>query len=264
MAHPASGLCYLYLVIRASDRLILALDIPHDPANPDRSIEVRDAQALVDRLGDRVSFYKVGWPLYLAPGGHAFPEALIEQKKRVFLDLKYGDIPHTVRKLVTALAPSGIEFLTIHGATEAVRQAVEARNAARPTALRLLRVTLLTSMGAEDLAEMGFSLSVQDYVERMALSAKAAGCDGVVCSGADAANVRAKIGEEMIIVTPGIRPAGGSADDHKRLSTAAGAIKGGSDYLVVGRPILRAADPADAVSRLLDEMQAAFDASGRK
>ncbi len=246
-------------MIRASDRLILALDIPHDPDRPDRPIEVRDAQNLVDRLGDLVTFYKVGWPLYLASGGHAFPAALIAQGKRVFLDLKYGDIPHTVRKLVTALAPSGIEFLTIHGATEAVRQAVQARNEARPTALKLLRVTLLTSMDASDLSEMGFSLPVAEYVARMARSAQAAGCDGIVCSGADAAHVRSQTGPGLTIVTPGIRPAGASSDDHKRLSTAAEAIAAGADYLVVGRPILRAPDPAAAVSRLLEEVQTAFD-----
>jgi orotidine-5'-phosphate decarboxylase len=245
------------VVVNAASRLIVALDIPH---GSDRPIEVADAERVVEMLGDRVSFYKVGWPLYLAPGGHAFPAWLIAQGKRVFLDLKYGDIPHTVRKLVTALAPSGIEFLTIHAATAAVRQAAEARDSARPTALKLLRVTLLTSMDASDLEEMGFALPVPEYVARMARSARAAGCDGVVCSGADAANVRGVVGPDLTIVTPGIRPAGAPADDHKRLATAGDAIRAGADYLVVGRPVLRAADPRDAVARLTEEMQAAFDA----
>jgi orotidine-5'-phosphate decarboxylase len=241
-------------VVNAAARLILALDIPH---GSDRPIEVGDAQRLVDLLGERVSFYKVGWPLYLAPGGHAFPAWLIAQGKRVFLDLKYGDIPHTVRKLVSVLAPSGIEFLTLHGATAAVRQAAEARDAARPTTLKLLRVTLLTSMDASDLEEMGFALPVPEYVARMARSAKAAGADGVVCSGAEAAGVRAVVGPDTIIVTPGIRPAGEGADDHKRLATARDAIRAGADYLVVGRPVLRADDPRDAVARLVEEIESA-------
>lgn len=246
-------------MVNASDRLILALDIPNDPEHPDRPIQVADAERLVDTLGDLVTFYKIGWPLYLAEGGHAYPAALVRAGKHVFLDLKYGDIPHTVRKLVTALAPTGIEFLTIHGATEAVRQAVAGRNAAMPTRLKLLRVTLLTSMDAGDLDEMGFALPVNEYVARMARSAQAAGCDGIVCSGADAAHVRSVVGPGLTIVTPGIRPAGAGADDHKRLSTAGDSIRAGADYLVVGRPVLRARDPKAAVSALLEEMQAAFD-----
>ncbi len=250
--------------MNASERLILALDVPHDLANPDRPIQVADAQRVVDTLGNLVQFYKIGWPLYLAEGGHAWPAALIRQHKRVFLDLKYGDIPHTVRKLVEALAPTGLDFLTLHGSTEMVRQAVAARNRAPATKLKLLRVTFLTSMDTSDLAEFGFTSSVPDYVARMARTAQHAGCDGVVCSGADAAHVRREVGPEFTIVTPGIRPAGASADDHKRLATAADAIAAGADYLVVGRPILRAPDLRAAVATLLDEMEAAFRRRGTR
>jgi orotidine-5'-phosphate decarboxylase len=248
--------------LKANERLIVAVDVPNDPLNPSRLIESQDAFRIIDQLDDLVSFFKIGWPLYLVDHGQTIASEFISRGKKVFLDLKYGDIPHTVQKLVATAASHGIDLLSLNASTEAVRCAVVGRDSISGTALKLLRITLLTSMDKEDLEEMGFSIPVLEFVSRMAKKAKDVGCDGVVCSGQEAETVRSVVGSDFLIVTPGIRPRGLSPDDHKRHSTPASAIRAGADYLVVGRPIMRAQDARAATVKILEEMQAAFDKRG--
>jgi len=248
--------------VNALERLIVALDQPHDPENPDRLIEVSDALDIVRELDGLVSFFKVGWPLFLAKGGEAIVKELVEQGKRVFLDLKYGDIPETVKRLIKKVATSGAEFLTISSTTDALRAAVEARNSISGSKLKIFRVTLLTSLDDSDLEKMGYKVSAQEYVLTSARISREAGCDGIICSPMEAAEVRKEVGPNYLIVTPGIRPTGLSRDDHKRSATPKEAILAGADYLVVGRPITRADDLREASSRISDEMQDAFDALG--
>jgi orotidine-5'-phosphate decarboxylase len=228
------------MMIPARDRLIVALDV--------RS--VGEAEAMVARLGDSVSFYKVGLQLVFA-GGLAFAERLGRSGKQVFLDVKLLDIDNTVAGAVANIAAMGITFVTIHAYPQAMRAAVEARGSAR---LKLLGVSVLTSMNDADLTEAGFAGNVGDLVAVRAKQARAAGMDGLVASPAEAAAVRAVVGPDMAIVTPGIRPAGATADDQKRIATPAGAIKAGADYLVVGRPVTAAADPKGAAEAIVAEI----------
>jgi len=228
----------------ARDRLIVALDV--------RS--VGEAEAMVARLGDSVSFYKVGLQLTFA-GGLAFAERLGRSGKQVFLDVKLLDIDNTVAGAVANIAAMGMTFVTIHAYPQAMRAAVEARGHAR---LKLLGVSVLTSMNDADLTEAGFAGNVGDLVALCAKQARAAGMDGLVASPAEAAAVRAIVGPDMAIVTPGIRPAGATADDQKRIATPAAAIQAGADYLVVGRPITAAADPKAAADAIQHEIAAAL------
>lgn len=243
--------------IDAAKRLIVAIDVPHDLDNPTRIITEADANFIIKELEDLVSFFKVGWPLYLSEEHIA--DKLIDQGKKVFLDLKYGDIPETIKRLVTKSASSKIDFLTINGSTDVLRAAAEGRNAIKSSSLKILRVTLLTCMGESDLAESGFDISTEDYVTKMAILGKDAGCDGVICSGQEVAAIRKAIGKDFLIVTPGIRPSGFSVDDHKRYTTPREAILAGADYLVMGRPIMRSADPHATVKQVIEEMQDAFN-----
>jgi orotidine-5'-phosphate decarboxylase len=235
--------------INASERLIVALDVP----------SVDDAKTLVARLDGVVSFFKVGLELYTSAGPE-FVRWLISQEKRVFLDLKFLDIEQTVRRATEQAARLGATFLTVHEAGKAVAAAAEG---ARGSDLKILAVTVLTSWDASDLREMGVGLPVEDLVLHRARKAIAAGAHGVVASGREAAALRENLGQEggksFLIITPGIRPSGASADEQKRATTPADAIRAGADYLVVGRPITQAPDPRDATMRILDEMQKAFD-----
>ena len=228
------------MTIPARDRLIVALDVRN----------VGEAEAMVARLGDSVSFYKVGLQLVFA-GGLAFAERLGRSGKRVFLDIKVLDIDNTVAGAVANIAAMGMTFVTIHAYPQAMRAAVEARGSAR---LKLLGVSVLTSMNDADLTEAGFAGNVGDLVAVRAKQARAAGMDGLVASPAEAAAVRAIVGPDMAIVTPGIRPAGATADDQKRIATPAAAIKAGADYLVVGRPVTAAADPKGAAEAIVAEI----------
>ena len=228
------------MMIPARDRLIVALDV--------RS--VGEAEAMVVRLGDSVTFYKVGLQLVFA-GGLTFAERLGRSGKQVFLDVKLLDIDNTVAGAVQSIAAMGMTFVTIHAYPQAMRAAVAARGDAR---LKLLGVTVLTSMNQSDLAEAGYAGSVGDLVARRAAEARAAGMDGIVASPAEAAAVRAIVGPDIAIVTPGIRPAGAGADDQKRVATPAAAIQAGADYLVVGRPITSAADPKGAADAIVAEI----------
>jgi len=235
--------------INARERLIFALDVA----------SVEEAREFVRKLDGNVSFFKVGMELYVSSGPALISE-LVSEGKKVFLDLKFYDIPETVKRAVTRVASIGASFLTIHGDTKIIRAAVEGRSGSH---LKLLAVTALTSLDTNDLHEMGFSGSVEDLVVQRAGKALEYGCDGVISSPQEASKVRAlarsKKAGEFLIVTPGVRPAGVATDDHKRLATPGDAIQAGADYLVVGRPIRDAADPCAKAESIIAEMQRAFD-----
>jgi orotidine-5'-phosphate decarboxylase len=230
---------------RARARLIIALDY----------WDIGDAVKLVETLGDEVTFYKIGLGLQLG-GGEGLAKSLIEQGKRVFLDYKYLDIEETVRTAVRRAAAFGVDFLTIHHSTHGIlRAAVEGRGDSR---LKLLCVTVLTSIGADDLKDLGFTCTVEELVLARAKQAQAAGIDAVVASAREAADIRQATGGKLLIVTPGIRPQDASTDDQKRVATPGAAIRDGADYLVVGRPVTRAPDPKHAAQAIVAEMAAAL------
>jgi orotidine-5'-phosphate decarboxylase len=221
------------------ERLIVALDLS----------SVEAAEALVVRLGDAVSFYKIGYQLAYA-GGLSYAQKLTGAGKQVFLDLKLHDIGNTVAQGVKSVAALGVTFLTVHAYPQTMQAAVEARGGA----LRILGVTVLTSYDDNDLKAAGYETSVKALVARRAEQARALGIDGLVCSPEEAANVRAIAGVGMALVTPGIRPAGAVAGDQKRIMTPAAAIAAGADYLVVGRPIVAAPDPRAAAEAIVAEI----------
>jgi orotidine-5'-phosphate decarboxylase len=229
--------------ISPRDRLIVALDLP----------AIADAEAMIARLGDSVTFYKIGLQLIFA-GGIPLAEKLARTGKKVFLDAKLLDIDNTVAGAVASIAAMGVTFLTIHAYPQAMRAAVAARGAAP---LKLLAVTVLTSMDEKDIAAAGYAGSVSALVARRAADARAAGIDGIVASPAEAAAIRQIVGRDVAIVTPGIRPAGAAAGDQKRVASPADAIRAGADYLVVGRPITGAADPKAAADAIVAEIAAA-------
>jgi orotidine-5'-phosphate decarboxylase len=234
------------LAIPARDRLIVALDVP----------SVAEAEAMVARLGDSVAFYKVGLQLIYA-GGIGLARNLAASGKKVFLDAKLLDIDNTVEGAVTSIVPLGVTFLTVHAYPKAMRAAVRAPGS---SALRLLGVTVLTSMDDADLIEAGYAAGADTLVAARAAAARAAGMDGIVASPAEAAAVRRIVGPDMTIVTPGIRPAGTGSDDQKRVATPEAAIRAGADYLVVGRPVTAAADPKSAAETIVAEIEAALAA----
>ena len=221
------------------DRLIVALDLS----------SVEAAQAMVAKLGDAVSFYKIGYQLAYA-GGLGYVPALTGAGKRVFLDLKLHDIGNTVAQGVKSVAKSGASFLTVHAYPQTMKAAVDAREGN----LRILAVTVLTSYDDADLAAAGYHGTVPVLVAARAAQARDIGVDGVVCSAEEAAKIRTIVGAKMALVTPGIRPAGAEAGDQKRIMTPAAAIAAGADYLVVGRPILAAADPKAAAQAIVAEI----------
>lgn len=228
------------------DPLIVALDFDSAEA----------ARELVDRVGDVVSFYKVGMELYAA-AGMDFVRELVARGKDVFLDLKLYDIGETVKRATVQVARSGARFLTVHGSKAVLRAAVEGR-ASSP--LKLLAVTVLTSFDQEDLADLGYPCEVAELVRLRVRNALAAGVDGIVCSPLEVATVRA-LASGAILVTPGVRSAGVGQGDQKRVATPADAIRAGADYLVVGRQITRAPDPRQEALRILAEIQAAASRS---
>jgi orotidine-5'-phosphate decarboxylase len=224
------------------ERLIVALDVP----------SVEAAQAVVSRLGDAVSFYKIGYQLGFA-GGLSYAQELAQSGKRVFLDLKLHDIANTVAAGVKSASRLGVSFLTVHAYPQTMQAAVEARD----HGLRILAVTVLTSFNDADLAAAGYGASVGEVVARRAAQARDIGVDGLVCSPQEAASVRRIVGATLTLVTPGIRPAGASAGDQKRIATPSAAIAAGADYLVVGRPILAAKEPKAAAEAIVAEIAAA-------
>ena len=224
------------------DRLIVALDVS----------SVEAAQAMVAKLGDAVSFYKIGYQLAFA-GGLVFAHTLTGAGKKVFVDLKLHDIDNTVAQGVKSVARLGATFLTVHAYPQTMKAAVAAREAG----LRILAVTVLTSHDDKDLAEAGYNTSVSALVARRAEQARAIGVDGLVCSGEEVAKLRAIVGPKLALVTPGIRPAGSDPGEQKRIATPAAAITAGADYLVVGRPIIAAADPKAAAEAIVAEISGA-------
>ena len=228
----------------AREKLIVALDF----------WDIADARKLVEDLGDEVSFYKIGLGLQLA-GGDAFAIDLKRQGKRVFLDYKWQDIEETIKTAVRRAADLGIDFLTVHAAGGILKAAVEGRGASN---LKILCVTVLTSMDAEDIKEMGFPCNVEDLVLARATKALNAGCDGVIASAREAAKIRMQTNNKLMIVTPAIRPRGSMLDDQKRTTTPSEAIQAGADYLVIGRPITADPDPEHAAAAIIQEIASAL------
>src|SRR5216683_3163320 len=225
------------------ERLIVALDVD----------SVGEAQALVERLGASVSFYKIGYQLGFA-GGLGFARELAEAGNQVFIDMKLHDIGSTVARGVESIARLGATFLTVHAYPQTMHAAVEARAGSK---LRLLAVTVLTSYDDADLAAAGYDFTVPELVAERAAQARDIGVDGLVCSAEEAANLRGIVRPSMVLVTPGIRPPGAAAADQKRVMTPAAAIRAGADYLVVGRPIVAAPDPKAAADAIIAEISAA-------
>lgn len=228
----------------ARERLIVALDVS----------SAREARDLVQRIGDEAGLYKVGLQLFTAEGP-GFVRELVSSGRKVFLDLKFHDIPNTVGQAVRQAAELGASMLTIHGTggTAMLKAAAEAA-AGRVT---LLAVTVLTSMNDEDLQQVGIAGHVLDQAVRIASLAKAAGFGGIVSSPREAAQLRRSLGEGFAIVTPGVRPAGSALNDQQRVATPGEAIASGATHVVVGRPITHAADPAEAARGILEEIQRA-------
>lgn len=226
------------------ERLIFALDVP-DPG---------EARRLVTTLREAVRFYKVGLELFLAGGSFELVDWLIEQDKNVFLDLKLYDIPETVARAVRRLRDRPVSFLTVHGDGAILEAACREKGD-----LKILAVTVLTSLDREGLRELGFAGEVHDLVLSRARRARELGCDGVVASGQEAAALKDEFGEDLIYVTPGIRPAESRpSDDQKRVVTVEEAIRNGSDYVVIGRPIRDAADPYEAALQIQGTIQGLF------
>jgi orotidine-5'-phosphate decarboxylase len=232
-----SGSNYLGL---AREKLIVALDYWN----------IEDARKLVRDLDDEVSFYKVGLGLQLV-GGNEFARELIAEGKRVFLDYKYYDIAETVQRAVAQAAELKITFLTVHGVASIMKAAVAGRG---NSDMKVLGVTVLTSMDAEDIREMGFECSVEDLVVARAKRALEIGVDGVIASALEVAELRKQTSDKLMIVSPGIRPSGGAMHDQKRVATPAEAMRAGADYLVLGRPIYAADNPKTAAQAIIQEM----------
>jgi orotidine-5'-phosphate decarboxylase len=230
--------------IAPRDRMIVPLDLPG----------VEAAEAMVGKLGDAVTFYKIGYQLAYA-GGLPLTQKLVDSGKKVFLDLKLHDIGNTVARGVESVARLGATFLTVHAYPQTLKAAVEGRAGSN---LKILAVTVLTSYDDGDLHAAGYRLGVSDLVEARAQQAQVLGVDGIVCSAEEAAAVRKIVGHQMNLVTPGIRPAGAEVGDQKRVMTPARAIAAGADYLVVGRPITGAADPRAAAEAIQAEIKQAL------
>jgi len=231
--------------------IIIALDVE----------TAEEARRLVCSLGDSVSFYKVGLELYAA-AGMDFVRELKTQGHRVFLDLKLYDIGETVRRAVAQVAKAGADFLTVHASRAVMEAAVAGRG---ESGLKLLAVTVLTSVNESDLRQDGYTCSISELVDLRVRNAIEAAVDGIVCSPLEVAKVRAMTGQRAILVTPGVRSAGAAAGDQKRVATPPEAIANGADYLVIGRQVTRAPDPRAEMLRVLEEIRGArlSDAAGR-
>ena len=231
---------------KAADRLIVALDVD----------TTKKALDIIEYLNGLVSFFKVGYQLFIAEG-LTFVRRLIERNNRVFLDLKMDDVEETIRRAVANIAASEVEFLTIHGSGATVRAARDGRGAREKP--KLLSVTLLSSLDANDLKDLfaDSKLTVESYVKWRAKQAIDNGCEGLIASGETIGMLR-KLYPSAIIVAPGIRPADSSRDDHKRALSPDDAIRAGADYLVVGRPIRNSSNPRNAAEKIIEEMEQAF------
>lgn len=223
--------------IAPTERIILALDVD----------TTKKAKDLIKKTEVKISFYKVGLQLFLA-GGFSIVDWIIGRGHKVMLDLKFFDIPETVKQAVAQCNDRGVSFITVHGNDPIIRAALEAKGD-----LAVLAVTVLTSFGEEDLLEMGMSKPIEEFVFFRAKRALELGCSGVVSSGLEAARLRKEFGNKLLIVTPGIRPGANvsdNSDDQKRIVTARQAIANGADYVVVGRPVSKALDPLHVIDSL--------------
>lgn len=231
--------------IPANERLIVALDVE----------TIADARKLVATLGDSVVFYKIGLELFMTEGYFELLDWLVAQGKKVFVDLKFFDVPATVGSAVRQLSSRGATFATVHG-NQAIMEAAGANKGDR---LKILGVTVLTSLDRGDMDDLGFACDVEALVLSRARRALEAGCDGIVSSGLEAARLRDEIGPKLMIVTPGIRPLDNRPDDdQKRVVTPSQALRNGADYIVVGRPIRNAADPKAAADAIQAEIAAVY------
>jgi orotidine-5'-phosphate decarboxylase len=232
-------------MIDPRDRLIIALDKP----------SVEDARKVIDRLGSDACFYKIGYQL-MPVGGIELARALSNAGKKIFLDFKFHDIGATVERGVKSVVKLGGDFLTVHAEPDVLKGAVAGRSDDKR--LKILGVTVLTSLTEESLADSGIAMKLEDLVLKRAEFAAKAGADGVIASAREAAVIKKRFGTALLIVTPGVRPAGVAANDQARVVTPAEALKNGGDYLVVGRPIIDARDPANAARAIVDEMRGAI------
>jgi len=226
--------------IRNEERLIFAMDVP----------EADQARALAERLGDTVTFYKLGLELMMAGGYFSLIDWMIERDKKVFVDLKFFDVPATVGRAVARLASRGVTFATVHGNQGIMEAAAQSKGD-----VKVLAVTALTSLDRGDLDDLGFKCDVGELVLSRARRALEAGCDGVVASGLELPAMRREVDNRLLVVTPGIRPVDNRpSDDQKRVVTVEQAFRDGADYIVVGRPIRDAADPQAAAERMQAEI----------
>lgn len=225
------------------ERLIVALDVP----------TAAEARVLVEKLGASAAFYKIGLELSTSGEYYTLLDWLVKRGNLVFCDLKLHDIPETVRRAVANLRGRGVTFLTVHADRGVMQAAVNEKGD-----IKVLAVTVLTSTGQTDLAEQGYTGSLEDLVVARARAAAELGCDGVITSGLEVAGIKAKFGAKLLAVTPGIRPAGGHVGDQKRVVDVAQAFRNGADYIVVGRPVRDAKDPAAAAEAIQTTISTAF------
>jgi orotidine-5'-phosphate decarboxylase len=226
------------------ERLILALDVP----------SIGEAKQLVERLGDSVGFYKMGLQLFMTGGYFELIQWLRERNKQVFVDLKFFDIAQTVKNAVKQLTRWDVRFATVHGNDEMVRAAVSEKNG-----IQILAVTVLTSLDEADMKDLGFQTDIRSVVESRAKRALEIGCDGLISSGIEAPALREKFGDKFLIVTPGIRPGSNRpVDDQKRTVDVEEAFRNGADYIVVGRPILKADDQKSAAEAIQERIAKLF------
>jgi orotidine-5'-phosphate decarboxylase len=216
--------------------------------------DAQQARTLVSRLGHAVDFYKVGMELYTA-AGMPFVRELLGEGKQVFLDLKLYDIGETVKRTVAQVARTDVRFLTIHAINPVMRAALEGRGRA---SLKLMAVTVLTSFDQQDVTEMGHPCGISELVALRARNAMEIGMDGIVCSALDAAAVRRIAGPDAILVTPGVRSSNADKGDQKRVATPAAAIAAGANYIVIGREVTRASDPAAQIARITEDTKASL------
>ena len=232
--------------IPAAERLIFALDVP----------TAAEAKKLVEQMGDAVRFYKLGLQLFMAGGYFELLDWLVAREKKVFVDLKFYDVPETVKLAVAQLTNRNVTFATVHAVDSLLKAAVEVKGA-----VKILGVTALTSLDQGDLNDLGFQCDVEQLVLSRARRALQIGCDGVISSGLEASALRSELGPKLLIVVPGIRPVENRfQDDQKRVMTPEGAFLNGADYIVVGRPIRDAADPRAKAEEIQQEIAALFAA----
>ena len=230
--------------IPPEERLIMALDVP----------SIGEAQALVEELGDSVVFYKVGMELFMSGDYFGFIEWLKEQDKKIFVDLKFFDVPATVGRAIKALSQRGVDLATIHGNDSIMEAAARDKGD-----LKVLAVTALTSLDRGDLDDLGFQCDIKDLVLSRARRALAIGCDGIVSSGLEAPMIREEIDHRLLVITPGIRPVDNRVDDdQKRVVSVEQAFQNGADYIVVGRPIRDAQNPKAMALKIQSQIASQF------